>query len=178
MDYLVEQIIEILKRENNLKARVIAKELGVERKVVNHYLYSNIGKKFVRNANYEWSLISSKNAHNTRAKESNQKDKKQNDHSDNIEISTRTKRLEENAAIEMNSNYDIPVEPYTLTLQDDLQKLVHYYMNCVLQEQNEGIELFTNGFKYCDLDRWPMNAEDYGALDMWKHFAALLHRAW
>ncbi|MEH2295584.1 hypothetical protein [Nostoc sp.] len=56
MDSLESQIIEILKRGTPIRAVKIAEILGVERREVNHYLYSSLKNMVVQNSEYKWSL--------------------------------------------------------------------------------------------------------------------------
>ncbi|MFH7028195.1 MAG: hypothetical protein ACHBN1_23035 [Heteroscytonema crispum UTEX LB 1556] len=56
MDPLESKITEILKRGTPLRAIDIAKMLGVERREVNHYLYSSLKNLVVQDNDYKWSL--------------------------------------------------------------------------------------------------------------------------
>lgn len=56
MDNLESKIIEILKRGTPLRAVNIAQLLGVERREVNHYLYSSLNNLVVQDSDYRWSL--------------------------------------------------------------------------------------------------------------------------
>lgn len=56
MDNLESKIIEILKRGTPLRAVNIAQMLGVERREINHYLYSSLKHLVVQDADYRWSL--------------------------------------------------------------------------------------------------------------------------
>lgn len=56
MDDLESKIVEILKRGTPLRAVGIANMLGVERREVNHYLYSSLKNLVVQDSDYRWSL--------------------------------------------------------------------------------------------------------------------------
>ncbi|MFN6482399.1 MULTISPECIES: hypothetical protein [unclassified Nostoc] len=56
MDSLESKIVEILKRGTPLRAVKIADMLGVERREVNHYLYSSLKNIVVQDSEYKWSL--------------------------------------------------------------------------------------------------------------------------
>lgn len=46
--------------------------------------------------------------------------------------------------------------------RDELQRLCHYYMGCLLNEQQEGIEVFAESkfeLPYRDIKRWPPEEE-------------------
>lgn len=56
MDSLESKIVEILKRGTPLRAVKIADMLGVEKREVNHYLYSSLKNMVVQDSDYKWSL--------------------------------------------------------------------------------------------------------------------------
>jgi len=56
MDELESKIVEILKRGTPLRAAKIADMLGVERREVNHYLYSSLKHLVVQDSDYKWSF--------------------------------------------------------------------------------------------------------------------------
>ncbi len=56
MDELESKIVEILKRGTPVRAVKIADMLGVERREVNHYLYSSLKHLLVQDSNYRWSF--------------------------------------------------------------------------------------------------------------------------
>jgi hypothetical protein len=56
MDELESKIVEILKRGTPLRAAKIADMLGVERREVNHYLYSSLKHLVIQDKDYKWSL--------------------------------------------------------------------------------------------------------------------------
>ncbi|MBH8555590.1 hypothetical protein I8751_25250 [Nostocaceae cyanobacterium CENA357] len=56
MDNLESKIIEILNRGTPLRAVKIAEMLGIERREVNHYLYSSLKNRVVQDSEYKWSL--------------------------------------------------------------------------------------------------------------------------
>jgi hypothetical protein len=56
MDELESKIVEILKRGTPLRAVKIADMLGVERREINHYLYSSLKHLVVQDNDYKWSL--------------------------------------------------------------------------------------------------------------------------
>ncbi|MEH2321583.1 hypothetical protein [Nostoc sp.] len=56
MDSLETKIVEILKRGTPIRAVKIAEMLGVERREVNHYLYSSLKNMVVQDSEYKWSL--------------------------------------------------------------------------------------------------------------------------
>lgn len=56
MDTLESKIIEILKSGTPLRAVQIAATLGVERREVNHYLYSSLKHLVIQDSDYRWSL--------------------------------------------------------------------------------------------------------------------------
>jgi hypothetical protein len=56
MDELESKIIEILKHGTPLRAVKIAAMLGVERREVNHYLFSSLKHLVVQDSDYRWSL--------------------------------------------------------------------------------------------------------------------------
>jgi hypothetical protein len=56
MDDLESKIVEILKQGTPLRAIHIANKLGVERREVNHYLYSSLKSVVVQDSEYKWSL--------------------------------------------------------------------------------------------------------------------------
>lgn len=56
MKNLEAKIVEMLKQGTPLRAIDIAKRLGVERREVNHYLYSSLKKSVVQDSNYRWLL--------------------------------------------------------------------------------------------------------------------------
>ncbi|WP_414543334.1 hypothetical protein [Nostoc sp. CCY0012] len=56
MDDLESKILEILKQGTPLRAVKIATMLGVEKREVNHYLYSSLKHLVVQDSDYKWSL--------------------------------------------------------------------------------------------------------------------------
>ncbi|MBP5975465.1 hypothetical protein HW132_22710 [Brasilonema sp. CT11] len=56
MDNLESKIIEILKRGTPLRAIQIANKLGVERREINHYLYSSLKHLVDQDSDYRWLL--------------------------------------------------------------------------------------------------------------------------
>ena len=56
MDELESKIVEILKRGTPVRAVKIADMLGVERREVNHYLYSSLKHLVVQDSDYRWSF--------------------------------------------------------------------------------------------------------------------------
>ncbi|WP_017655115.1 hypothetical protein [Fortiea contorta] len=66
MDKLESKILEILKRGTPLRAAKIADMLGVERREVNHYLYSSLKQQVVQDTDYKWSLKSNQIGNNQR----------------------------------------------------------------------------------------------------------------
>jgi hypothetical protein len=62
MDNLESKILEILQRGTPLRAAKIADMLGVERREVNHYLYSSLKKLVVQDSDYRWSLKTNQTA--------------------------------------------------------------------------------------------------------------------
>lgn len=66
MDNLESKIVEILKRGTPLRAVKIAEMLGVERREVNHYLYSSLKHLVVQDSNYQWSLKTNQVGNNQR----------------------------------------------------------------------------------------------------------------
>jgi hypothetical protein len=52
-----DKIIEVLKRSSYpMRARYIARQLGVDRTTINRILYSNLNNPFIKNDNFEWGL--------------------------------------------------------------------------------------------------------------------------
>lgn len=66
MDSLESKIVEILKRGTPIKAIRIAEMLGVERREVNHYLYSSLKNMVVQDSEYKWSLKTNEIGNNQR----------------------------------------------------------------------------------------------------------------
>ncbi|MEH1795141.1 hypothetical protein [Nostoc sp.] len=66
MDSLESKIIEILKRSTPIRAVKIAEMLGVERREVNHYLYSSLKNMVVQDSEYKWSLKTNEIGNNQR----------------------------------------------------------------------------------------------------------------
>ncbi|RCJ25064.1 hypothetical protein A6S26_17295 [Nostoc sp. ATCC 43529] len=66
MDSLESKIVEILKRGTPLRAVKIAEMLGVERREVNHYLYSSLKSMVVQDSDYKWSLKTNEIGNNQR----------------------------------------------------------------------------------------------------------------
>lgn len=56
MDELESKIIEILQRGTSLRAAKIAALLEVEKREVNHYLYSSLKHLVIQDSDYRWSL--------------------------------------------------------------------------------------------------------------------------
>ncbi|TVP56097.1 MAG: hypothetical protein EA343_24510 [Nodularia sp. (in: Bacteria)] len=56
MDKLESKILEILNRGTPIRAVKIAEMLGVERREVNHYLYSSLKHLVVQDSDFKWSL--------------------------------------------------------------------------------------------------------------------------
>jgi hypothetical protein len=56
MDNLESKILEILKCGTPLRAAKMAEMLGVERREVNHYLYSSLKHLVEQDSDYKWSL--------------------------------------------------------------------------------------------------------------------------
>lgn len=52
-------IINVLKRDVSLRAREIARTLGMSRKEVNHYLYTSLRMWVTQDQQYRWMLKSS-----------------------------------------------------------------------------------------------------------------------
>ena len=57
MDKLAQKILQSLEGKPNQKAKDIAKEMSVERKVINHHLHSTLQQNVIQNADYTWCLI-------------------------------------------------------------------------------------------------------------------------
>ncbi|MFN6539375.1 MAG: hypothetical protein RM021_023900 [Nostoc sp. EkiNYC01] len=66
MDSLESKIVEILKRGTPLRAIKIAEMLGIERREVNHYLYSSLKNMVVQDSDYKWSLKTNEIGNNQR----------------------------------------------------------------------------------------------------------------
>ncbi|MBE9038771.1 hypothetical protein [aff. Roholtiella sp. LEGE 12411] len=66
MDDLESKILEILKRGTPLRAVKIADMLGVERREVNHYLYSSLKNMVVQDSEFKWSFKTNKIGKNQR----------------------------------------------------------------------------------------------------------------
>ncbi|MEH2350436.1 MAG: hypothetical protein V7K55_21030 [Nostoc sp.] len=66
MDSLESKIVEILKRGTPIRAVKIAEMLGVERREVNHYLYSSLKNIVVQDSDYKWSLKTNEVGNNQR----------------------------------------------------------------------------------------------------------------
>ncbi|NDJ25127.1 hypothetical protein GS682_26485 [Nostoc sp. B(2019)] len=66
MDDLESKILEILKRGTPLRAAKIADMLGVERREVNHYLYSSLKNMVVQDSEYKWSFKTNQIGNNQR----------------------------------------------------------------------------------------------------------------
>ncbi|MGF1935456.1 MAG: hypothetical protein RM347_013865 [Nostoc sp. ChiQUE02] len=66
MESLESKIIEILKRGTPIRAVKIAEMLGVERREVNHYLYSSLKNMVVQDSEYKWSLKTNEIGNNQR----------------------------------------------------------------------------------------------------------------
>ncbi|MBN3963388.1 hypothetical protein [Nostoc sp. NMS8] len=66
MDSLESKIFEILKRGTPLRAVKIADILGVEKREVNHYLYSSLKNMVVQDSDYKWSLKKNEIGNNQR----------------------------------------------------------------------------------------------------------------
>lgn len=56
MHQIEYNIIQILKLGTPLRAVEIAHKLGVERREINHYLYSSLKDKVIQDSDYRWSL--------------------------------------------------------------------------------------------------------------------------
>jgi hypothetical protein len=68
MDNIESKIIEILKRGTPLRAVKIAEILGVERREVNHCLYSSLKDLVEQNSDYKWSLKTNQRLNNHKPK--------------------------------------------------------------------------------------------------------------
>ncbi len=66
MDDLESKILEILKCGTPLRAAKIAEMLGVERREVNHYLYSSLKNVVVQDSEYKWSFKTNQIGNNQR----------------------------------------------------------------------------------------------------------------
>ncbi|MEH2192863.1 MAG: hypothetical protein V7K98_09505 [Nostoc sp.] len=66
MDSLESKIVEILKRGTPIRAVKIADMLGVEKREVNHYLYSSLKNMVVQDSEYKWSLKTNEIGNNQR----------------------------------------------------------------------------------------------------------------
>ncbi|WP_193198451.1 hypothetical protein [Nostoc sp. MG11] len=66
MDKLESKILEILKRGTPLRAAKIAEMLGVERREINHYLYSSLKNVIIQDSEYKWSFKTNKIGNNQR----------------------------------------------------------------------------------------------------------------
>ncbi|MEH2096498.1 hypothetical protein [Nostoc sp.] len=66
MDSLESKIVEVLKGGTPLRAVKIADMLGVEKREVNHYLYSSLKNMVVQDSDYKWSLKTNKIGNNQR----------------------------------------------------------------------------------------------------------------
>ncbi len=66
MDSLETKIVEILKRGTPIRAVKIADMLGVEKREVNHYLYSSLKNMVVQDSEYKWSLKTNEIGNNQR----------------------------------------------------------------------------------------------------------------
>ncbi|NMG09045.1 hypothetical protein [Brasilonema sp. UFV-L1] len=65
MDSLESKIIDILKHGTPLRAIHIANKLGVERREINHYLYSSLKHLVVQDSDYRWLLKTNHQINNT-----------------------------------------------------------------------------------------------------------------
>lgn len=54
---ILEEIIDLLYEEEGLKAKEIARRLGISRKEVNHYLYLEEDETFYHDALYRWYIV-------------------------------------------------------------------------------------------------------------------------
>jgi hypothetical protein len=66
MDSLESKIVEILKHGTLIRAVKIAEMLGVERREVNHYLYSSLKNMVVQDSEFKWSLKTNEIGNNQR----------------------------------------------------------------------------------------------------------------
>ncbi|MBW4688742.1 MAG: hypothetical protein KME40_27565 [Komarekiella atlantica HA4396-MV6] len=77
MDDLESKILEILKRGTPLRAVKIAQILGVERREVNHYLYSSLKNMVIQDSEYKWSFKTNQISNNQRIPTQSQKSQTQ-----------------------------------------------------------------------------------------------------
>ncbi|MBN3949897.1 MAG: hypothetical protein HWQ38_26885 [Nostoc sp. NMS7] len=66
MDKVESKIVEILKSGTPVRAVKIAEMLGVERREVNHYLYSSLKNMVIQDSEYKWSLKTNEIGNNQR----------------------------------------------------------------------------------------------------------------
>lgn len=158
MDSTAKRILEVIRREQPIKARRIATVLGLERKVVNHYLYSDLRKLCVQNDAYEWSVISEtveKKIQNVKPVEEQLQFCQIIEQSDiNIAeideeaVEEETSSFDEIAFSELGSNTSeswLPEDKSnmpTKTYRDDLERICDYYLQCISSERQDGIQVY------------------------------------
>lgn len=170
MNITAKQILEVLDKYGHMKARTIAAELEIDRKEVNHYLYSDLRYYCEQNSEYEWSLnkkgqefihkehptpTDQKALHNNSEENTGNSSDVTNEVS-SYEYKRPENREDEETAAEMQQPA-FERRVYT----DPLQRLCHYYIDCVLQDQEKEKTVFAESnfdLQYCDITEWPDNS--------------------
>ena len=165
MDKRAKEILSILEQNRNLKARDIAKMLGMERKDVNHYLYSELRGLCQQNEAYEWNIIEQRKP---------KVEPEQISFFDSLPDTPASRVVPESDIFEIEPEEDADLEDEELvagneqkiekSIADPLQKLCRYYIDCILMEQDNGKELFAESkwdLKYRDLNIWPSSKTSY-----------------
>lgn len=176
MDKTAKAIIEVLEKRKNIKAKEIAKILGIEKKEVNHYLYSDLRDICVQNDNYEWNLKSPIGKANvSKGKEEIVKHEKiMAPMKENVEKSlckddytigdSKVNDKTEKPYISQSEHESINEHIEQLNITDPLQKLCRYYIDCILLEQETGIELYADSkfeLNYRCINKWPVKGQSY-----------------
>jgi hypothetical protein len=130
-----DKIIEVLKRSSYpMRARYIARQLGVDRTTINRILYSNLNNPFIKNDNFEWTVRGyTPEANNTNLSSQN--------------LTFEWSRLTNYVTKMYNENPDLFVlEVFNYSMADDLKRLIAelevYVMHLLLHIQNNAYQQY------------------------------------
>lgn len=172
LDSIAKSILEIIEREGPIKAKRIASVLKLDKKAINHYLYSDLRNICVQNDSYEWSVAPKWENTNTKniiksIEPIEQYNKNNNMYTSNDEFIITEygdREIEENCIEDNFAEKQIQINRPRKKYRDDLERLCKYYLQCIFSENQEGIQVFAESkfeTSYKELRDFPKNNVAY-----------------
>ncbi len=168
MDKIAEGILRIIKANDSIKAKDIAKLLGTDRKTINHYLYSDLKSYCYKTDDYTWKLSAKQNSQIC------DQEKQKDILGESLLKPSVTKKPKNNPSF-LSSESENQKQIHKVSLQkmnngknfrDNLQRYCKYYIDCVLNDDLEAFEFFVKSkfsVNYTEAKSWPYSYKDYSS---------------